>query len=242
MNLAWQPLFMWDGAINHLDVQALAPISHPAEMDEKIEHVVAKLQSSPIYPALFFKAWGDSSITGERTLKSISQFMLTLVCANTKYDKVMRKETEFTEQEKNGYALFQKNCASCHQEPLFSNFAFANNGLPPDSTLNDIGRMKITLDSADARKFKVPTLRNVEFSYPYMHDGRFKKLRDVINHYTSGIQNSPTLTAELRQPIVLTPNEKVDLIAFLLTLTDKDFLFNTDFSYPRDVLMPAAKE
>jgi cytochrome c peroxidase len=233
MNLAWQPIFMWDGAINHLDMQALAPISHPDEMGETMENVVRKLQKSRIYPTAFYAAFGDSIVTGERTLKAISQFLLTLVSANSKYDKVMRKEAKFTEQEKNGYALFQKNCATCHQEPLFTNHQFENNGLPIDTTLNDFGRMKITQNIADTRKFKVPTLRNIEFSYPYMHDGRFKKIAEVLNHYTKGIEESPTLAADLRQSITLTANQKIDLTAFLLTLTDKDFLFNRAYGYPK---------
>lgn len=233
MNLAWQPIFMWDGAINHLDMQALAPISHPNEMGETMENVVRKLQKSPIYPTAFYAAFGDSTVTGERTLKAISQFLLTLVSANSKYDKVMRKEAKFTEQEKNGYELFKKNCAACHQEPLFTNHQFENNGLPIDTTLNDFGRMKITQNVADARKFKVPTLRNLEFSYPYMHDGRFKKIAEVLNHYTKGIEESPTLAHDLRQPITLTANQKIDLTAFLLTLTDKEFLFNRAYGYPK---------
>lgn len=233
MNLAWQPIFMWDGAINHLDMQALAPISHPDEMGETMEYVVRKLQKSPIYPAAFYAAFGDNTVTGERTLKAISQFLLTLVSANSKYDKVMRKEAKFTEQEKNGYALFKKNCAACHQEPLFTNHQFENNGLPIDTTLNDFGRMKITQSVADTRKFKVPTLRNLEFSYPYMHDGRFKKIAEVLNHYTKGIEKSPTLANDLQQPITLTSNQKIDLTAFLLTLTDKEFLFNRDYGYPK---------
>jgi cytochrome c peroxidase len=233
MNLAWQPIFMWDGAINHLDMQALAPISHPDEMGETMKNVVQKLQKSSIYPAAFYAAFGDSTVTGERTLKAISQFLLTLVSANSKYDKVMRKEAKFTEQEKSGYALFKKNCAACHQEPLFTNYQFENNGLPIDTTLNDFGRMKITQNVADDRKFKVPTLRNLEFSYPYMHDGRFKKIAEVLNHYTKGIEKSPTLANDLQQPITLTSNQKIDLTAFLLTLTDKDFLFNRDYGYPK---------
>jgi cytochrome c peroxidase len=233
MNLAWQPIFMWDGAINHLDMQALAPISHPDEMGETMENVVKKLQNSPIYPAAFYTAFGDSTVTGERTLKAISQFLLTLVSANSKYDKVMRKEAKFTEQQKSGYALFQKNCSSCHQEPLFTTHKFENNGLSIDTTLNDFGRIKITQNVADTRKFKVPTLRNLEFSYPYMHDGRFKKIAEVLNHYTKGIEESPTLAADLRQPITLTANQKIDLTAFLLTLTDKEFLFNRAYSYPK---------
>jgi cytochrome c peroxidase len=242
MNLAWQKSFMWDGAINHLDMQALAPISHPDEMGESFDVVVTKLQRSKIYPYLFYKAYGDSLITGEHTLKAISQFMLTLVSANSKYDKVMRKEEKFTSQEKNGYSLFRNHCASCHKEPLFTNSEFKNNGLQVDTFLNDNGRMNVTMRAGDSLKFKVPTLRNIEFSFPYMHDGRFKKLSDVINHYTSGVENGKTLAVELKKPIILTSNEKVDLLAFLLALTDKEFLFNPDFSYPKNILFTQAKD
>ncbi len=234
MNLAWQPIFMWDGAINHLDMQALAPISHPSEMDENIGNVVKKLQQSPLYPAAFYLAFGDSTVTGERTLKAMAQFLLTLVSANSKYDQVMRKEATFTEQEENGYRLFKNNCSSCHQEPLFTNHQFENNGLKIDTTLNDMGRMRITQNPNDAQKFKVPTLRNIEFSYPYMHDGRFTKLSQVMNHYTKAIEKSTTLAPQLQHGIVLNANEKIDLTAFLLTLTDKEFLFNKAYSYPRE--------
>ncbi|MGE0569204.1 MAG: cytochrome-c peroxidase [Bacteroidia bacterium] len=242
MNLAWQKLFMWDGAANHLDMQALAPITNPVEMDENIAHVVSKLQSSNLYPKLFYNAFGDSVITGEHTLKAISQFMLTLVSANSKYDSVMRKQAEFTTQENSGYTLFKKNCASCHKEPLFTNDDFKNNGLALDTTLNDFGRYRVTKNPSDSLKFKVPTLRNIEFSYPYMHDGRFKRLAQVLNHYTDGIEKSKMLSSELQKPIVLTSNEKVDLISFLLTLTDKSFLFNPDYFYPKEIFSQGAKE
>jgi len=234
MNLAWHPSFMWDGAINHLDVQALAPINHPNEMGEKIESVVAKLQKARKYSLLYFKAFGDSIVTGEHTLKAISQFMLTLVTANSKYDSVMRKQSWFTVQEKNGYALFQKQCAACHKEPLFTNFEFENNGLPLDSTLKDYGRMKVTNKRGDSLKFKVPALRNIEFSYPYMHDGRFKRLSEVIKHYTSGVQKSKTLSKILEKPISLTSDERVDILAFLLTLSDKSFIYNPKYAFPKN--------
>ena len=237
MNLAWQKSFMWDGAINHLDMQPLAPIANEKEMASNIDSVVRKLQRSKLYPTLFLKAFGDSIITGEHTLKAISQFMLTLISSNSKYDSVIRKQATFTEQEKNGYKLFKLNCSGCHEEPLFTNQQFENTGLTIDESLNDIGRMKITLDPNDSLKFKVPSLRNIEFSYPYMHDGRFKKLADVLNHYTSGIQKSKTLSQKLEAPILLSSNEKVDIIAFLLTLTDRNFLFNIDFSYPKELFL-----
>jgi cytochrome c peroxidase len=234
MNLAWQKSFMWDGAINHLDMQSLAPITHPDEMGETFENVVSKLQKSKNYPARFQKAFGDSIVTGEHTLKAISQFMLTLVSATSKYDSVQQKQAIFNPKEQNGYVLFQKNCATCHKEPLFTNLEYENNGLKIDTSFNDMGRMKVTNNPKDARKFKVPTLRNIEFSYPYMHDGRFKRLSEVLKHYTSGIEKSPTLSPHLAQPIILTSNEKVDLIAFLLTLTDKPFLFDKRFGYPKN--------
>jgi len=236
MNLAWHQSYMWDGAINHLDMQALAPISNYNEMDENIKQVTEKLQASKVYPLLFYTAFNDSTITGENTLKAISQFMLTLISANSKYDKVKRHEDSFTKQEENGYKLFKHNCASCHTEPLFTNREFENNGLPIDSLLHDIGRKRITQNDHDYLKFKVPTLRNMEFSNPYMHDGRFKRIYEVINHYTN-IKDSKTLSLKLKKPIVLTSNEKVDLTAFLLTLTDKEFLFNPKFGFPKEVLL-----
>lgn len=236
MNLAWHTSFMWDGAVNHLDMQALAPITNPDEMGESLERVISKLQASTLYPPLFYKAYGDSLITGQQTLKAISQFLLTLVSANSKYDSVMRKEAIFTQQEKKGYKLFRKNCSSCHTEPLFTNLQFENNGLPIDLSLYDFGRMGITLNPSDSLRFKVPTLRNIEFSFPYMHDGRFQKLGQVLNHYTNGIQQSSSLSASLKHPIILSSNDKVDLTAFLLTLTDKHFLFNPQFTYPKQLL------
>lgn len=212
------------------------------KLNEKIESVITKLQQSKAYPQLFYLAFGDSLITGEHALKAISQFMLTLVSSDSKYDNVMRKQDLFTEQESNGYKLFQKNCGSCHLEPLFTNNQFENNGLSVDTFLNDLGRERITQNPEDSRKFKVPTLRNIEFSYPYMHDGRFKRLAEVIDHYTGGIHKSATLSQKLQEPIILTSNEKVDLISFLLTLTDKKFLFNPDYSFPRNTLLPAVRE
>lgn len=237
MNLAWQRSFMRDGAVNHLDMQALAPLSNSAEMDETITHVVSKLQSSPIYPSLFYQAFGDSTVTGEHLLKSLAQFMLTLISSNAKYDRVVRNESVFTEQENRGYQLYKKNCAECHKEPLFTNDAFMNNGLPIDTALNDYGRMRVTKNTSDSLKFKVPTLRNLVFSYPYMHDGRFRKLSEVLQHYTSGIVSSPTLSASLKKPIILSSKEKVDLQSFLLTLSDTAFVFNPAFAYPKEILL-----
>jgi len=233
MNLAWSKSFMWDGGVNHIDVQALNPITNPVEMDETLEHVVQKLQKSEKYKELFENAFGDSKITGQRLLKSLTQFELLLVSSNSKYDKVMRKEAVFTEQEQKGYNLFKTNCASCHNEPLFTNDKFENNGLAVDTTLNELGRIKITNKKEDYLRFKVPTLRNIQFTFPYMHDGRFKTLTEVVKHYNS-ISNNKILPKELSKPMNLSDNDRVDLVAFLKALTDNEFLFNKRFSYPRE--------
>ncbi len=198
-NLAWQKTFMWDGAINHLDMQALAPISHPSEMGSNINEVIKKLNESKAYKELFLNAFQDSTISTSKILKALSQFQLTLVSSNAKYDKVKMGKEAFTEQEKNGYQLYKNNCASCHSEPFFSNYNFENNGLPIDPTLNDLGRYVITENENDKRKFKVPSLRNLSFTYPYMHDGRFMTLQEVINHYTSGIEHSETLSLQFNE-------------------------------------------
>jgi len=222
---------MWDGGVNHLDVQALNPINSSVEMNETLANVVLKLRKSDKYKSLFFAAFGDENITGQRILKALSQFELMLISSNSKYDKVMRKEAVFTNQEQNGYQLFKTNCASCHSEPLFTNGNFENNGIPLDSTLNDIGRKQITEKPEDYLKFKVPSLRNIQFTNPYMHDGRFKKLSEVIKHYNS-LGNDKKVSKQLKKSMNLTDNERVDLVAFLLTLTDNEFLFDKRFDYP----------
>ncbi len=236
-NLSWNQHFMVDGAVHHLDAQSLAPITNPIEMNESLENVVKKLQLSPIYPKLFFKAYGDSIVTGTKTLKAMGQFMATLISANSKYDKVIRKESQFTESEQRGYELFKTNCASCHPEPLFTNNEFANNGLKPDSLLNDLGRGKITKNIKDNYVFKVPSLRNVEVTYPYMHDGRYDNLQMVLFHYTNNVYRSKNLSKELRKSIILKEQNKGDIINFLKTLTDEVFLRNKKHSYPREILL-----
>ena len=232
-NLAWTNNFMWDGGINHLDVQALAPITSPTEMDESLENVVLKLQNSSNYSNLFQQAFGTKTITGQLTLKALSQYLVSLTSSNSKYDKVVRHQEQFTEMEQKGYNLFKQNCASCHQEPLFASDNFENNGLSIDSTLNDIGRMKITQNPKDYLKFKVPTLRNVAYTFPYMHDGRFGTINDVVKHYNS-LKNNSLLSNKLSKPLHLSDNDRTDLVAFLKTLTDKEFLTNARFSYPRE--------
>jgi cytochrome c peroxidase len=194
----------------------------------------AKLQKSEKYQKLFKEAFGTEKITGQLTLKALSQFVVMLVSSNSKYDKVMRKEETFTQMEQNGYQLFKTYCASCHAEPLFSSEKFENNGLPVDSTLNDIGRMQITQNKKDQYKFKVPTLRNVQFTFPYMHDGRFKTLNEVITFYNTNKNAQKALLKENKIPMKLSDNERTELVAFLKTLTDKEFLFNPRFGFPKE--------
>lgn len=232
MNLAWSKSFMWDGAVNHIEVQSLAPIEHPDEMNETLAHVVEKLRASAYYRHLFKTAYGDSLVTGERTLKALAQFMLTLVSANSKYDQVMRGEATFSKGEANGYQVFKAQCASCHTEPLFTNAGFENNGLEVDTSLKDYGRMAISQLIEDSLKFKVPSLRNIEVTYPYMHDGRFRNLQMVLFHYSTGIYQSPSLARQLKGGLALSEEDKRNLIAFLKTLTDEAFLHNPSFQPP----------
>lgn len=233
INLAWNKNFMWDGGVNNIEMQAINPITSPFEMDETLENVVTKLQNSSKYRTLFFKAFGDEKVTSQRLLKALAQFTVMLKSSNSKYDKVMRKEAVYNEREQRGYDLFKVNCASCHKEPLFSNDKFENNGLAIDTTLNDFGRIKITNKKEDYLRFKVPTLRNVQYTFPYMHDGRFKTLTEVVKHYNS-LGNDKSLPKELAKPMQLSDNDRVDLVLFLTTLTDKEFLFDKRFSFPKE--------
>jgi cytochrome c peroxidase len=219
-----------------LNEQALTPLSHPSEMGERIENVLTKLNQKKYYRTLCTNAYGDSLLTKERFLKSLAQFEISLVSAESKYDSVIRHEANFTEQENNGYKIFKTNCAACHQEPLFTNNSFKNNGLALNSLLHDFGRMNFTNQSKDSLSFKVPTLRNVEYSFPYMHDGRFSKLSEVIRHYTSSISKNPDISKELKKDIVLSSSERVDLISFLLTLSDRKFVFNPQHSFPKQLI------
>jgi cytochrome c peroxidase len=231
MNLAWQPYFMWDGAIHHLDMQALAPLESPSEMGEDLVRVIAKLRSSEMYRRMFRAAYGDSAITGERFLKALSQFQLTLVSGGARYDRMREGLLDFSPQEKSGHQLFRAHCERCHAEPLFSNYAFASNGLPPDSMLQDAGRYRVTRVPADRLLFKTPTLRNLAYTYPYMHDGRFRTLRQVLDHYAQAtLPGSPA-------PIRLDAAQKADLLAFLRTLNDSSFVFEPGFQFPSSLLL-----
>lgn len=235
MNLAWNKTFFWDGNISDLDLQSINPITNPVEMDEKMENVISKLKRMPRYISLFKKAYGTDEINDVRLMKALSQFMVMCTSTNSKYDRVMRKEENqsFTSEELAGYGVFKENCRSCHTEPLFADESFRNNGLLPGLN-NDLGRFTVTLNPTDKYKFKVPSLRNLSFTPPYMHDGRFLTINEVLAHYTSGVQPTPNLDPILRinrkLGIELSDVQKLNLIAFLKTLDDHDFITRKDLS------------
>ena len=234
-NLAFYKSFMWDGGVFNLDLQPLAPLENHVEMDEQPDHVLNKLNQSAKYKALFKNAFGNDEITSGKMLRALSQFMVMLVSANSRYDKYVRNEpgANFTVNEIAGLQLFRVKCQTCHATDLFTDQSFRNNGLAP-TTLNDIGRYAITLNVSDKYKFKVPGLRNIEKTKPYMHDGRFRTLEDVLDHYTGGVTLSPTLDPLLQTNgvpgIPLAQEEKQKIISFLKTLSDEEFIRDRRFS------------
>ncbi len=232
-NLAWQKEFFWDGGVGDVDFVPLAPIENPLEMDEQIGKVLEKLRKTQYYPAQFKKAYGSSDITTQGFLKALSQYMLSLVSANAKYDQYLRKEATLTPDESAGLTLFNAKCAACHTGILFTDQSYRNNGLVIQDGGDDVGRGRITEKKEDYYKFKVPSLRNVEVTKPYMHDGRFYTLEAVLDHYVTGVQQTPNLDPLLQQNvslgIPLTATEKKQLVAFLKTLTDTQFLQDKRF-------------
>jgi cytochrome c peroxidase len=231
-NLAWYREFHWDGGINHLELQPLAPLTAPNEMAETIENVLLKLRQDEEYKKMFSKAFGSGDINSQNMLKALSQFMGMLISANSKYDRVKQGETSFTDAEQRGYGVFQQQCAACHKEPLFTDQSFRNTGLPMDADLKDLGRMRITNKKEDSLKFKVPTLRNIFVTQPYGHDGRFFSIGAVIDHYRFSVVNGPTTDPLVKNKLPISDFEKLDLMAFLRTLTDTAFLNNKKFAQP----------
>jgi len=233
MNLAWSSTYMWDGGIFDLDLQPIAPITNHVEMADSMPNVLNKLRNSSTYPTLFKNAFGASDITSSNFLKAMSQFMLMCVSSNSKYDSVQQSLASFTVEENAGYQVFKQNCNSCHKEPLFTDYSFRNNGLQP-STLNDLGRYPVTNQESDKYKFKVPSLRNLSFTAPFMHDGRLLTLDAVLDHYTSNVQATQNLDPLLQQNgtlgISLSAQDKSNLKAFFKTLDDRSFLLDKKLS------------
>lgn len=240
-NLAWNydEKFFWDGRSFSLEHQAFIPVSDPIEMKSSWTLLEAELQQHPEYPTLFQKAFGTSTIDSTLVTKAIAQFERTLISSNSKFDKYLLGESTLTPQELNGFNVFMDeakgDCFHCHgsdKNPLWTDNKFHNNGL--DENFTDLGLGKVTGDPADNGKFKTPSLRNLVFTAPYMHDGRFATLDEVINHYSEGLKNSLTIDPLMKKVaqggVQLSDTDKADLKAFLLSLSDNEFINHPDFN------------
>jgi cytochrome c peroxidase len=238
--------FFWDGRSANLEDQALLPVEDPIELHAMWPEVVTKLQNSTFYQEWFRKAFGienSNEITKELAAKALAQFERAMVSSNeSRYDRIKRNEISFTDLELLGESLFfddddsvpDSECNHCHQPPLFTTNLFVNNGIENVSNLSefpDKGLGSVTKDSLDNGKFRIPTLRNIELTAPYMHDGRFQTLEEVIEHYNSGGHFVKNIDPLMR-PLGLNQEEKDALVAFLKTLTDNNFLENETFSNP----------
>jgi cytochrome c peroxidase len=233
MNMAWSETFFWDGGVHNLDLVTPNPIENPVEMDLKFSVALDKVRNNSDYKKMFKAAFGSEEVTSAKFLQAMSQFMNMLVSANSRYDKYVRGEGEtLSSDELEGLNLFKQKCSSCHSTDLFTDNGFHNNGL--SSTFPDSGRYNITLSANDLGKFKTPSLRNIEKTKPYMHNGSIGSLESVLNHYASGVKQSATLDPLLQQNgqlgIPMTEDEKAKIILFLKTLTDTEFLKDRRFS------------
>ena len=239
-NLAWNfnDKFAWDGKELSLERQALEPVRNPIEMHNSWPNVALKLQQDQEYPSMFLNAFGTEKIDSTLVTKAIAQFERTLISGNAKFDQYLLGNTSLNQQELNGFTIFMSedkgDCFHCHgsdNNPLWTDNDFHNNGL--DTSFNDLGLGAVTGDPNDNGKFKSPSLRNLVYTAPYMHDGRFSTLEEVINHYSEGLINSSTIDPLMKKVnqggVQLTPLEKADLKAFLITLTDDDFINNPSF-------------
>lgn len=230
-NLAWAKELHWDGGINHIEVQPLVPLTAPNEMAETLENILKKLNQDSAYKRMFKAAYGDDNINSQRMLKALAQFTGSLQSYNSKYDQVKKGEAQFTISEQYGYEVFKKNCNGCHTEPLFTDYSFRNNGLDLNNSMQDFGRMKISGKISDSLKFKVPSLRNITVTAPYMHDGRIFTLSQVIDYYRNKINTTqPNLDSLLKNKISISNQERIDLLSFLYTLTDNEFIQNKRYS------------
>jgi cytochrome c peroxidase len=239
-NLAWNfnDKFSWDGKELSLERQALEPVRNPIEMHSSWSNVALRLQQDQEYPTMFLNAFGTERIDSTLVTKAIAQFERTLISGNAKFDQYLLGNTSLNQQEVNGFTIFMSedkgDCFHCHgsdNNPLWTDNNFHNNGL--DTSFNDLGLGAVTGDPNDNGKFKSPSLRNLVYTAPYMHDGRFSTLEEVINHYSEGLQNSSTIDPLMKKVnqggVQLTPQEKADLKAFLITLTDDGFINNPTF-------------
>ncbi|CAM1348942.1 cytochrome-c peroxidase [Tenacibaculum insulae] len=239
-NLAWNfdERFTWDGKELSLERQALEPVRNPIEMHSKWTNVADKINNHAQYPSLFKEAFGNVKIDSTLITKAIAQFERTLISGNSKFDQFLLGQTTLTTEEQNGFDVFMDetrgDCFHCHgsdNNPLWTDNQFHNNGL--DNVFTDLGLGKVTGDPNDNGKFRSPSLRNLKFTAPYMHDGRFATLDEVINHYSTGLKSSTTIDPLMKKVnqggVHLSNKDKADLKAFLLSLSDNDFVNNPDF-------------
>ncbi len=239
-NLAWNfdERFAWDGKEFGLEKQALEPVSNPIEMHGNWKDIAKKLQNNLEYKDMFLRAFGKSIIDSTLITKAIAQFERTLISGNSKFDKYLGGETNLTAEEQNGFNVFMDeskgDCFHCHgsdNNPIWSDNKFHNNGL--DNTFADLGLGIVTGDPSDNGKFKSPSIRNLNFTAPYMHDGRFATLEEVINHYSEGLKKSSTIDPLMKKVneggVQLSTKDKADLKAFLHTLSDYNFISNPTF-------------
>ncbi len=248
-NLLWVDQFFWDGRVSSLEVQALIPIQDEREMGISLEEAVQRLQGTSLYPPLFQEAFGTEIISSENIAKALAQFQRTLISANARYDQIVRGEADPSEREQRAINLFMThpvaeinlrgaNCGDCHGSHLITLNTFHDNGL--DSIPQDEGLALFTGKPQDRGKMRAPSLRNIALTAPYMHDGRFQTLKEVLDHYNEHIQPSPNLdpliieaTNELDgQSLLLSEEEKEDIIFFLHMLTDSTFIQDERFSNP----------
>ena len=229
INIGWNTSFNWDGSSLTLEEQAFEPVTNPIEMHNNWSNLESTLNSHSDYPSLFKEAFNIDYIDSIHIVKAIAQFERTLISANSKLDRYLNNEEQLTISELNGYAIFNTekgDCFHCHASQLFMDNQFHNNGLDIEPFL-DLGRGIVTSNASDNGKFKTPTLRNIEMTAPYMHDGRFATLEEVVEHYDSGGKYSTTvdpLMKKLGIGLQLTNQEKMDLVAYLKTLTDNEFI------------------
>lgn len=239
-NLAWNfdERFTWDGKELSLERQALEPVRNPIEMHSKWTNVAERIKKHPEYPTLFQQAFGNQKIDSILITKALAQFERTLISGNSKFDQFLLGKAQLTREEENGFNVFMDetrgDCFHCHgsnNNPLWTDNKFHNNGL--DAVLSDLGLGKVTGDPNDDGKFRSPSLRNLKFTAPYMHDGRFNTLEEVINHYSTGLKFSLTIDPLMKKVskggVNLSIKDKIDLKAFLLSLSDNDFVNNPDF-------------
>ena len=225
-NMAWQHEFEWDGRTKKLPDQPMACMTAPEKMGETEAAVAEKLKADTAYRRMFTEAFGDDQINGDRMAKALTQFVVMLVSADSKYDRVKAGTATFNASEQNGYDLFKARCASCHAEPLFTDLSYRNNGIGTTPFHIDFGRVEVTGDPSDSLKFKVPTLRNIELTGYFAHDGRYIAIGQLLDHYSSEIPPSPTLDPLLQNGIPLTDLEKFYIEEFLNTLTDSTLISN----------------